>query len=456
MAALASQHQHLFYAPANPQLVVVTRRKCPPTTRVECLLLLLTIVLFAFEEQLPGIGGFSVTFFLFIISGIYVVIQRFGSLVRVWTHRIFLVSYALIFISVLLEAYSPSPRYSEIIRIAQMFVGAVVLATLCRDVKALKTCLFGYILVGILTSLYLFLSSYGALQGATAVTFDEASQLRNEVFQDEKMNLNSLASFIAPAVGAALALALMSPSALVRYSLFGIMTMCFIASFLPLSRGGIGMTLIACMAVTLAYGRANRVASSQRFIRIIVLLLGLGMCMLLWVPQAVFSRLSFHATPAKSYEDGSEARVKVYRAALVHLPEYWLTGVGAGNFWGSWGKRSQYQILSSGSVLGPHNCFIQITIYWGLAGLLLLLSIVYYAYKCLPEKCGNNALSLAVLGITASLFVHMWVSHGLYFKGFSLGLGILIGMQCWIWPEGEPQVLGRVIRKTLTEGGTAS
>ena len=121
---MTSQHQHPFCSPASPQLVVITRRKCPPTTRVEHLLLLLTIVLFPFEEHLPDPGGFSSMFFLFAISSIYIVIQRFGSIVHVWNHRVFLVSYVLIFISVILETYSPFASYREIIRIAQMFVGS--------------------------------------------------------------------------------------------------------------------------------------------------------------------------------------------------------------------------------------------------------------------------------------------------------------------------------------------
>ena len=81
---------------------------------------------------------------------------------------------------------------------------------------------------------------------------------------------------------------------------------------------------------------------------------------------------------------------------------------------------------------------------------------MYYAYKCLPKECGNDPLSLAVLGVVVALFGVMFVMHGLAFKGFSLGLGILIGAQHWIWPVGETQFLGRMVRKTLAESGTAA
>jgi hypothetical protein len=144
------------------------------------------------------------------------------------------------------------------------------------------------------------------------------------------------------------------------------------------------------------------------------------------------------------------ARTKVYQAAWDHLPEYGLTGVGAGNFWeGPWGKQSKY--FFKHGVLGAHNCFIQITIYWGLPGLLSLLSVVYFAYKCLPKECGNDPLSLAVLGVAVALFGVMFVMHNLEFKGFSLGLGILVGAQHWIWPAGKTQFLGSMVRTTLTK-----
>ena len=106
-------------------------------------------------------------------------------------------------------------------------------------------------------------------------------------------NLNVYPFFLAQGAAAAIAIALMSGSVFVRYSLFGIIALGFIASFLPVSRGGTAAVLITCMAVVLAYVWADRGASFPRFIRIMAVILGLGMCMLLWVPQAVFSRFSF-------------------------------------------------------------------------------------------------------------------------------------------------------------------
>ena len=151
MSTMISQNQHQYSpsSPAHPQVVVVSRHKFTPTTRVECFLLLLTILLMPLESHVPSIYGFSYMFFLFAISGLYVIMKRFGSIARIWNHPCFLASYVLLFLSIVLETVSPNASYAETIRLAQMFIGAVVIATLCRDMRALKSCILGYILVGI-------------------------------------------------------------------------------------------------------------------------------------------------------------------------------------------------------------------------------------------------------------------------------------------------------------------
>jgi hypothetical protein len=396
-------------------------------------------------------------FFLYAISGLYVVIWRFESLARIWHHRVLLASYFLILIGIIFETCSPSASYAVIARIVQMYMGVMVIATLCRDIRALRSCIVGYILAGVWVSFYLFLTFYGVLQGATASNFVEADRVRLEMIETNTLetNMNTISFFVGQGAVAALAMALMCRSVFVRYSLFGIMALCLVAAFLPLSRGGIVLTLIACIAVVMAYVGANRGTVVQRVIRILALMLGLGMCILLWVPQAGLARLTFTPKTASGVTDTQEARIKTYTAALTHLPEYWLVGVGAGNFWGPWGRRSQFAKRLYG-VLGAHNSYIQVTIYWGLLGLLALIGIVYSAYRCLPKKCGNNPCSLAVLGVVVALAILTLQDHNLSFKGYALGLGILIGMHYWIWPAGETQLSERIAWKTLAERGTAA
>ena len=147
-----SQHRYPSPSPASPQVVVITRRKYTRTTRVECLLLLLNVLLLPLEDYIPTVSGFSFMFFLYAVSGLYVVIWLFGNLARIWNHRVLLACYFLIFIGFILETCSHSADYEVLIRIVQMCIGAMVIATLCRDIRALRSCILGYILAGIWVS----------------------------------------------------------------------------------------------------------------------------------------------------------------------------------------------------------------------------------------------------------------------------------------------------------------
>jgi len=130
-----------------------------------------------------------------------------------------------------------------------------------------------------------------------------------------------------------------------------------------------------------------------------------------------------------------EARARIYKASVEYLPEYVLTGVGMANYWGHWG--AQHRFTGRTGVVGAHNCFFQVTIYWGLAGFLALLTVIWQAYRYCPKHCGNDTLALSLLGIVVSVGLMLLIVPNLYSKPFSLGLGLLVGARYWIWPTGS-------------------
>ena len=133
-----------------------------------------------------------------------------------------------------------------------------------------------------------------------------------------------------------------------------------------------------------------------------------------------------------------EARTRVYSAGLEHLPEYVWTGVGFGNFWGPWGMSTDFS--NGRSVTGPHNSFIAVAIYWGLAGLFTMMLLVFQAYRCVPKRSAQDPLALCLLGIAVSIALFPMVMHVLSAKQFTLGLGLLVGARSWIWPQMSRQL----------------
>jgi hypothetical protein len=395
-----------------------------PTTRFERILLIAITALIPLENNLPVIAGFSSIFFIFALLAIYVICNRKNAFARVWLHPVFLVAYAMLLFCSVDEVFHPDPSYSQMFQITQMFAGAMLIASICRDHRALLAGIYGYVLAGFWMSLYLFLTVYGALSGTTATGFTEASHIREGAFSGVSLetNLNAMAIVAAQGAIVALALALKALSLRQRYLFTGLAALCLVGSFLPFSRSGVVIVALSCGAVLLAYGASAR-----------VVLLGfvLGIGTLVAVPDAVFARLTY----STEVEGGKmEARAKVYTAAVENLPEYFLGGVGTGNFYGEWGRNTGWYFEEYESVIGPHNCYIAMTVYWGVGGLVIFMCLLWQAYRCVPRRLDKDVLALALIGLSTSLLLLTFVSHILYNKMFSVGLGLLVGSQRWVWP----------------------
>jgi O-Antigen ligase len=412
--------------------IVAKRLKTPiqyPTTRVEQILLMMTVVLLPLQTHIPPIAGFSIMYIMFIILAGYIVFCRPYILAKTWPQPLFLAAYVMLIMASLIELSHPYPDIPEIVRVGQIFIGGMIIAALCRDRRAFQTAVYGYLIAGLSMATLLFLTLYGGLRGAVATDFREATLLRHRVFEENPLeaNQNYMAFVTAQGALVALVLALTAKSTNRRVLFSGIALFCFVAAFLPLSRSGIVIVIATSAVVLVAYG------IKRMWTLMLAAMLGIGM--LIWVPEAVYSRMAFST---ETNHGKMEARARLMMAAIDHFPEYALDGVGRGNFWGPWGRQSNFT-KASGELRGPHNWYIAAAVYWGVIGFLTLSIVVYQAYRCLPRRCGANSLSLCLLGIAVSLFLYTFVTHVLANKVFSLGFGLLVAARLWLWPQGIVQ-----------------
>ncbi len=397
-----------------------------PTTGLEKALIALAIVALPTENHFLFIPGFSLQFILFGIIAVYIVLNRFSELLNTVGHPALLAAYLFLTIGFLVEWTHDHDSYYELIRVAQMIFGAILIACLCRDLPALKMACYGYLAAGLWLSILLFMTSYGTLNAAGASDFQEASQLRATVFEDNPLqaNLNSMAFGAAQAAVVALSWGLLAQRTLPRGLYVAAGLICLIGAFLPLSRSGVAIALASCTSVMYAFGLRH----AKGFL-IAALLAG---AVLMLVPQAVWSRMSF---TFEKHEGKTEGRALVYGVAIDHFPEYFLAGVGAGNFYSHWGRRTEL-LSDSGRVSGVHNSFMQVTIYWGILGAMAFLLVFWQAYRCVPRCSSREAAALALVGIGVSILLFSMVSHNIYAKEYALALGLLVGAQNWIWPRG--------------------
>jgi hypothetical protein len=398
-----------------------------PTTTVERLLLVATLVLLPLEDHIPTVAGFSLLFLLFALSAAYVAVHRGRALYRVVLHPAFVTAYAFLLVSFLMEFSYPNADYEDLSRIGFMLAGAVIIAALCRDEQAMRGGIYASIAAGVWLSVLLFTTSYGALQSATAISYQEASQTRAQILKDVplELNANKMALYTALGTAAALSLTLTARSFHKRMLFLGITLFSLVATFLPMSRSGILVVIAACGVVTLTY-RAKRAQAMA-----LAVVLGIGIMSL--VPGVVFSRM----------EVSTGARAQVYAAAIRNVPEYWATGVGVSNYWGEWGFEHGFGVTRNGisGVMGTHNIFFQTTIYWGGLSLLALFTVIWQGYHCLPQRSVSDSMALFLKGNAVAVLVSMFFVHTLYDKHFSIALGLLVSASCWLWPAGMAQAV---------------
>nr|WP_281722842.1 O-antigen ligase family protein [Nitrosomonas nitrosa] len=397
----------------------------PRTTLVERFLLVTSIILLPLQNNF-AVAGVSLMFLVYGALAAYVIVNRLRILGETWCHPVFIACYAFVVVSVLLEYSSPLSSFSEISRFAQMTGGAVCVAVLCRDRSALSAGMYAYIATAMWLSVVLYSTGYGALQEVQADNFHQASGVRSKTFEDRPVeaNLNTMAFLCAQGAIVAFALSLSCRLKYLRSLLLGIAGFCLIAAFLPMSRGVVMASAVCAATILYAHG------AKQGKALILAAILGMGIYLL--VPDAVWSRMAFSTDVGASGK--MEARAYIYTAALNRLPEYILSGVGAGNFMNKWGAEKGF--MRGGVVLGAHNAFLQITIFWGVLSLSMFVWIIWCVYRSVPLHCGRDQLALALVGILVSLGLSLMQGHGFYSKSNALGIGMLVGARLWIWPRG--------------------
>ena len=423
------------------QRTIFTKR----TTRAERLLLLIATAVVPLQSEIPAVKGFSVAFIMFLFLSGYILVRRFTVLKRTLRHPVFLAGFGLVAVALVGELAHQSGGIYEAIRIGFMILGAVLIASLCRDRKAFLFAAYGSILAGFGLALILIFSTYGHLQSATVNNFKEASHLRVDALSSSELegDLNTIGFFIAQAAVLALALSLSMPSRMQRYVYLVLGTICLIGSMLPMSRGASLILFISCAGVL--YGRG--------ILRPGVLIASCLIVITTWafVPDVVFQR--FTVSTEIRQENEQDGRVRVYTAVVENLPSYFLTGVGVKNYWGKWGERTGFR-KSNGQVSGTHNVFAQVTVFWGVAGLLALLALVWQAYRCFPShRLIDKTIYLCILGISVSTFLESMVVHVIAGKQFSFGLGMLVGGSQWMWSSHVKQ---RVRKKKAMPFRTSS
>jgi len=378
-------------------------------------------------DALPGLGGFSVAWLVYAILGGWVVSRQSGALVKTAQEPLFLFAILFLATGASVEALHSDSDFEVVTRFAQTVAGAVLIASLCRTRKILGFALRSLAWFAFVISLILIATSYQNLRAIDVDDYEAASGLRDQVFASSAMFSDLNRWSFACGLGAPVSLAILSRTNDQRkkalWTVVGIT--CLLGTSLPLSRSGMVVTLGACGAVLLF--------SRGRKIRLAVAAAGILVCAYALAPTALFNR--FKGSGGLSAES-QDPRQRILVASVKSIPDYWLAGVGAGNYWDSWAKEKGIK-NKRGGARGAHNSFFAVWMYWGLPGLFSFLVLLGFAWRCLPRGVGHDPWALCLMGLLVAMVLRLLFMHTFYVKDFSGILGLLAAGRIWIWPRGE-------------------
>jgi len=383
-----------------------------------CTLLFLVSVIVPCEDDVAAIAGFSVSYAAFLGLVVFAAILRPDRVIRAGSHPVFVCCYVFLLSALIIEWCHPMSQYRELIRIGCVVAAGIGIAALTTQVRSVRAVLAGLAVGGFIASLQLLTGGYSAMQQTAAEGFAEASAARAQIeaATDSAANLNRLAAMCGLAAAVWLVHALKSQRRLHGLIALIIGCVCFMGSFVPMSRSGLVITF--GMVGSILY------ASHVRFRRLLVAVALLLLLTSVLVPEVFWERMTLDASP---YESGDSC-VRLYLASFDALPQCISGGVGNGRFWAMWGSNHGFRGA------GAHNSFLHVAICWGGVVLAALVAIVWQAQRCCRRLGRRDADTLGLMALCICSLGLLLVSHNLYAKHFALALGLLVGGEKWVWP----------------------
>ena len=323
-----------------------------------------------------------------------------------------------------METLHPFPSYDFISRFVNMIIGMFCIVALCRDRMALDIALFTFILASAVQSFLIITGTAQLMQNINAVGFSDASQARLMAFEEFYLrgNLNDISYF--SSIGSIIGIiwAYYEKVAWKKWLLVALTFPSILGVFLPASRTG----AVIFFASFLLFIYKSKIKFKKWALAIPTLLILLAFT----VPDMVWVRLGSLIRITELQEEDS--RTKVYIAVLKNVNQYFITGVGSGNYWHGWAVNAGItNRFTTDVAMAAHNAFFQVWIYWGLPALIAFLYLMsIYRDAIVRDIAGDRRRTCIYIFIMIIPMIFLFY-HSFYHKSFSIGLGLLLSARYW-------------------------
>ena len=378
------------------------------------ILVVLPVLAIPFENEYTFLG-YSLAKLTIIPLFLAVVLFQPQQLSSMITQPVFMTGMAFVVWGAIVEAFHPFSNWQFHYSMFQMFFFAALIAVVTSNAIVFRRVLLALSFICSLLALYLVYNFYGSVN-VDVSGWREASRIRGQAFAEIPLetNLNVLGYTVGMGSIIALAKLLVSNRMALRTLWGSLYVLCAVGSLMPLSRGAFIAVVGASIAVL-----CRDLRKSIKPERVLFVLAIMALVFML-LPGALTGRLS-SLTPGGADESGKvEGRTQIFMTAVDSIAEYWVLGVGAGQFWQEWGWVHGF------GTLGPHNGFLASWIYFGLPGLVLLCLICWVAAAVCLRQSDTSWEATALLGLLVLALVWLTLTHNLYFKAFSVILGLIM------------------------------
>ena len=167
------------------------------------------------------------------------------------------------------------------------------------------------------------------------------------------------------------------------------------------SRGG----LIACVATLMVWGASHGAKGLFRM----VVVLGLGYALVMATVPEKMERFSTLFSLEEDYNlTAKHGRMEVWKRGVKLVQDNWLTGTGVATF-----VIAEGQINEGGKWSSAHNSFLQVAVELGLPGFIILMGMLFSAYRMAKPREEDDWLGRGIrLSLVSFLAGGMFLSWG--------------------------------------------
>ena len=385
----------------------------------------LPILIIPFEDEY-SVFGLSLAKLTILTLLIAVLLFESKRLLEMLKHPIFICSAAFLAWAFITELFHPSSGWAFVGRIGQTLFYSTLVAAAVKNLAALRRILMTLVLVSAGLAFYLFYNFHDLRSSRLDLKKADWARIYMEDGMGFSSNLNILSYTVG--IGAIVALTkVLTTGGWRRIVWAAIYVLCAIGVTIPASRGA--FLALAAGSGIMMWRSVTRSAKRMKQLFVMFCIL---VSLYAFASDTLTERLtSLVGVGGADAETGKEeSRAVLLNLALQTLPQYWILGVGAGNFWDSWGLEngfSKERRWESGEItVGTHNGFLAVWIYFGLPGLSLLCLICVMAGRRAPPKSDKSWDALSLTGLLVLGLFWLVFTHDLYLKQFGMILGLVM------------------------------